>query len=81
MRAQLAFLDWCGGRQIDTAFLRAGPRDIIDRAIKDALWERCPRALPGILETASLLGIRTRWMLRARLQSLLPRLPGGRTKP
>ena len=68
MRAQEAFLGWCGERNIDSSFLKTTPIQIIEHAIKSALFEKRRDILPTLLAVATQRNVRGYWFWRAQAE-------------
>jgi len=68
MRAQEAFLGWCGERNIDSSFLKTTPIQIIEHAIKSALFEKRHDILSTLLAIATQRKMRGYWFWRAQAE-------------
>jgi glycosyltransferase involved in cell wall biosynthesis len=81
LQLQRKFLDWCGERGVDTAFLGTGPRQMIDHALTQA-WRAGAWSLLGpLLGQARSMGVFTPWCWKARLKLLSLQMVGGSAPP
>jgi len=77
LQLQLKFLSWCRHRNIDTAFLKTGPAQIIDHALTRAYRQGDLDLLTPILAQARREGVFTPWCARANLTGIRRRMTGG----
>ncbi len=68
LQLQRKFLDWAASRGIDTGFLEAGPRQMIDHALTQAWRAEAWPLLSPLLEQARALAVFTPWCAKAWLK-------------
>lgn len=66
LQLQRKFLDWCQHRGIDTGFLGASARDMVDHALTQAWREKTWELLDPLLEQASELQVASPWCVKAK---------------
>lgn len=81
LQLQLKFLEWCRGRNIDTAFLEATPAKMIDHALTRIQRTGSWAVLEPVLRHADRMGVRTPWYWRSRAHLLLLKLSGKLPPP
>jgi hypothetical protein len=79
LHAQLAFFEWCRARGIDPTFLGLGRADIVDQALKEALWHKRWEVVEPLRKKAEELGVSSFWYHRAGLQLRAARVLGRTT--
>lgn len=76
LQLQRKFLDWCAARGVDTAFLGAGPRQMIDHALTQAWRAEAWGLLRPLLGQARSMGVFTPWCAKAWLKTAALQLAG-----
>lgn len=59
LQSQLALASWCEERGLDWGTLGETPATCVNRALREAVWYRCPEVIPGLLEEARRQGVRS----------------------
>ena len=74
VEVQLAFLEWCSARGVDTAFLETSEPEIFERNANRAIEERAFEAAAWIADEAEQRGIQSDALSRARRLAGMPGL-------
>ena len=74
VEVQLAFLEWCSARSVNTAFLETSESEIFERNVKRAFEERAFEAAAWIAEEAKTRGITSDALQRATRLFAMPGL-------
>jgi hypothetical protein len=76
LQLQRKFLLWCERKGIDTKFLEATPRDMVDHALTRIHRQKAWGLLDQMLEQAEGMGVRSPWYWRSRLTARARKLSG-----
>jgi len=77
LQLQRKFLDWCESRRVDTGFLGASAREMVDHALTQAWRVKAWELLDPLLEQARELQVASPWCVKAKGKALWLRAGGN----